>query len=505
MAIIVSERGEDGVLRRVAPSSQRWLALVGGIALTVFACGGRWDIALAAWISPVLMVRFSRTSAVPLAIVGLLAASLAQNLAYFLLNAIPLTALTATLCGLVSVAFALPTILDRTLGARLPETSRLFMLPVAMVAVEYVAGSVLPVGTAIGMRAITQGENLALLQVTSITGPYAIAFLIGWTATVANRLIEAPSVRTLVRHGAPLVTVLSIVLAGGQARLAWSSTGWAKSVKVAAIIPDKTARRASDNLLSANPTTSPTRQLRETHAAVVAQLLDDTRRAARAGAQIVAWSETAAPTTTADKPALLEQVSRVARSEGIYINAAIGIARQRNETFLLGPDGRLIWHYRKNHPVPGMEPVEPFANEVPVAETRFGRISNLICFDGDFPALARVDADLMLEPSWDWPEVTYAHTMRMIRLRAIENGYALVRPTFDGLTAAFDGFGRTLMMRATMGDHEIVLVDVPLKRGRTIYNRVGDIFAFACIVALLLFGWLGFARENSLFRNHIIA
>ena len=221
----------------------------------------------------------------------------------------------------------------------------------------------------------------------------------------------------------------------------------------------------------------------------------------RPGAEIIAWSETAAPTTTADKPALLAQVSRMARSEGIYINAAVGIARRRNETYFFGPDGQLFWHYRKNHPVPGMEPVEPFANAIPVADTRFGSVSNLICFDGDFPALARVDADLMLEPSWDWPEVTYAHTMRMIRLRAIENGYALVRPTFDGLTAAFDRFGRTLAMRATMGDRQMMLVDVPLQPGRTTYNRIGDIFAFTCILALLVFGWRGFeGRTGSAWR-----
>ncbi|WEK00046.1 MAG: hypothetical protein P0Y59_24655 [Candidatus Sphingomonas phytovorans] len=456
----------------------RWMWLAGGAGLSVFACGGGWDIALAAWVSPVLLLRFSRTSGVAVAITGLLAASLVQNLAYFLLNAIPFNPLTATLCGAVSIAFALPAILDRMLGPRLSTTGRLFLLPVAMATVEYGAGSVLPVGTALGMRAITQGENLALLQVTAITGPYAIAFLIGWAATVANRAIETP--RTAERYGAVFGGALALVLAAGQARLALAPVGPAETVTVAAVIPDKTARLASDDLLSADAK----RPKQAAQAVVVRQLLDDTRRAARAGAQVIAWSETAAPTTAADKPALLAQVARVARDERVYVNAAVGIAHQRNETFLFGPDGALVWHYRKNHPVPGMEPVAPFANAVPVVQTPFGRVSNLICFDGDFPALARVDADLMLEPSWDWPEVTYAHTMRMIRLRAIENGYALVRPTFDGVTGAFDRYGRVLAMRATMGAAQVVMVAVPIERGRTIYNRIGDVFAFACILAL---------------------
>jgi hypothetical protein len=45
----------------------------------------------------------------------------------------------------------------------------------------------------------------------------------------------------------------------------------------------------------------PLERLQEGEVRSADQLLDDTRRAARASAKIIAWSETAAPSTQADK------------------------------------------------------------------------------------------------------------------------------------------------------------------------------------------------------------
>lgn len=482
-----------------------WLGL--GCIAALFACGGPLDIAIAAWLLPIFLVRFGRISAGPIAAIGVLAAMLVQSVAYILLNAIPFNMLTLVLALVVSVVYALPLIFDRSIGCRLSDALRILLLPVAMVAAEFGIGTVLPLGTALGMRAITQGENLALLQIISITGPYVIAFFMGITATVANRVMEAPSRATLLRYAAPLAAGLITVVALGQARLAISTPSAAPAtVKFAAITPDLDARRAASELLD-SATLPPTSadaarvqlpQVRAAYRRIAAALLADTRRAARARAKIVVWSETAAPTTTADKPALLAQVGAVAREEGIYISAAVGVPFERNETFLFGPNGRQLWRYRKNHPVPGMEPVAPFANSVPVVSTPYGRLANLICFDGDFPALARVNADIMLVPSWDWPEVTFAHTMRMVRLRAIENGYALVRPVFNGVAGAFDPFGRTLAMQETMsGGAHVMLVDVPTRSASTIYNRIGDLFAWACCMGVILLIVLSFLRGHS--------
>jgi apolipoprotein N-acyltransferase len=222
---------------------------------------------------------------------------------------------------------------------------------------------------------------------------------------------------------------------------------------------------------------------RAANAAILEALLADSRKAAKAGADIVIWSETAAPIISEDKPLLLRRAAALARQERIYINVAVSVAFERNETFLIAPDGTIKWHYRKNHPVPGMEPVAPFANSPPLAQTPFGTLSNIICFDGDFPALARIDTDILIVPAWDWPEIAVAHTMHMARLRAIENGYSLVRVVYNGTSGAFDPMGRVLARQdTTTGGPHMIFADVPRHGTPTTYGKIGDLFAWICVL-----------------------
>ena len=77
-----------------------------------------------------------------------------------------------------------------------------------------------------------------------------------------------------------------------------------------------------------------------------------------------------------------------------------------NSAALFGPDG-LLGVYRKTHPFPEERAdcggwVTP-GNEVCVVNTPLGRIGMLICFDGDYPELARIiaisGAELVCRPS----------------------------------------------------------------------------------------------------------
>ncbi len=78
-----------------------------------------------------------------------------------------------------------------------------------------------------------------------------------------------------------------------------------------------------------------------------------------------------------------------------------------NSAALIGPDGELLGVYRKTHPfctelrsrggwvTPG--------DEVCVVDTPLGRIGIIICFDGDFPELSRIEAvhgaEVIVRPS----------------------------------------------------------------------------------------------------------
>jgi apolipoprotein N-acyltransferase len=90
----------------------------------------------------------------------------------------------------------------------------------------------------------------------------------------------------------------------------------------------------------------------------------------------------------------------------------------------------------------------------------------------------------MLLPGWDWREMGHTHTMNMARLRAIENGYSLIRIDFIGVSAAFDPYGRVLAMQDTLpGQSHMMIADLPARRVWTLYGQIGDVFAWLCFAA----------------------
>ena len=98
----------------------------------------------------------------------------------------------------------------------------------------------------------------------------------------------------------------------------------------------------------------------------------------------------------------------------------------------------------------------------------------------------------MFVPSWDWSSVAVAHT-KWSEFRAVENGYALVKPTYDGLSAAVDRYGRELFLSDTNenGYDSVAVIDVPVAGRQTFYGRYGNIIdlVFGCSgILLVLFG-----------------
>ena len=94
------------------------------------------------------------------------------------------------------------------------------------------------------------------------------------------------------------------------------------------------------------------------------------------------------------------------------------------------------------HPVPGPDAAIQALGDgkLRALDTPFGRLSSIICFDGDFPQLlaqaGTLSADVVLDPSNDRRGIDPWHTQRA-SFRAIEQGFNLTRQTSGGLSAAF--------------------------------------------------------------------
>lgn len=485
--------------------SYLWLVLAAGLFLLV---GIQWVIPLAAWLAPLFLLRFVRTQR-PLP--GLLLAWLVRfAVAAIVLRGIILYPgivyypLVLILIGLTM----LPYLADRLIAPRLQSFVATLVFPLASTMIEYL-GSFGPFGT-ITSIANTQYGNLPLMQLASVTGIWGITFLITWFAAVVNwaweRRFAWPSVRG---GGALYAAILAVVLLGGGARLAFFPPQ-ASLVRVVGLSASQAAvaafnrqlPQATVSLLASGKATQADRAIaRSAFTIIDNDLLTRSRQEAVAGAKIVIWPE-ASPTGASilqeDEPALIQQAGTLAKQQGIYLDMGLAVYLPgtgkgpfvKDEAVLLDPTGNVAWNYEKTHPAPGEQGVIVLGDgKVPIVDSPYGRLANVICFDADYPGTMRqagqAGADLMLIPSDDWQAIDPAHA-HDATFRAIENGYSLVRQASKGLSMTVDYEGRVLAASDYYTtDQQVMVAYVPMHGVRTIYATIGDLFAWLCIIGLL--------------------
>lgn len=180
-----------------------------------------------------------------------------------------------------------------------------------------------------------------------------------------------------------------------------------------------------------------------------------------------------------------------------------------NSAFLLSPQGHILARYDKEH-------LLPFAEYFPVARLdflrrRFGRVREfspggptpplptaagaagvLICNEGMFAEIAaarvRAGAGYLLNLSNDtWlGEAKFSQIVfDTVALRAVEQRRYLVRSSTSGPSAIVDPAGRVRAATAPFS-RAVISGAIEARDGLTIYNRVGDLFAFACAGIALL-------------------
>lgn len=501
------ENQQSGSTDRLA-----WLWLAIGASLLPFSTFQTvWP--LAAWVSPVFLMRFSRTQRLrvgaPLIWLVLctgFAIGWRDDFVPLPLDIPPLQSallrggLIVFAAGMAVLAF----VLDRLLVRRLRGTARMLVFPLAAVTVEYVSTLTFhPVG---GLAAYTQYGILPLMQLASVTGIWGLSFVLNWFAPVVNDVWErgasAPVLRSTLL---PFGLVLAAVMVYGSARLTFAPD--APMVRGAGLTPDRTRylrtptgeeilwpnieeiARASDAERGA---------WRPGWLQITDDLLTRSRQQARAGAKIITWAEESAFLLGEDVPTVLEQARSVAREEGVYLQLGLQpILRTQefpfaeNRAVLIAPSGTVVWDYHKAHPIPFVESNEyDGAPEIaPYIDTPYGRIAGVICYDTDFvPYMhqtARAQVGLLLAPANDWPAVKYDHTHEAV-YRAVENGFSMMRPDVKGISLAVDQFGRELTTADYYTTDRLdVVALMPVQAVPTLYSRIGDVFAWLGMVALV--------------------
>jgi apolipoprotein N-acyltransferase len=132
------------------------------------------------------------------------------------------------------------------------------------------------------------------------------------------------------------------------------------------------------------------------------------------------------------------------------------------------------------------------------------RIGTLICYEGILPAFTRqvgVQSPHFIAnlTNDDWFGITaerYLHLALTIP-RAIEHRVAFARGTLTGVSAFIDPVGRLVSQTSPYGA-ETLLWDVPLLQSRTVYQVIGDSFAWGCLAFTLgAYGWGRWRRRRA--------
>ena len=111
----------------------------------------------------------------------------------------------------------------------------------------------------------------------------------------------------------------------------------------------------------------------------------------------------------------------------------------------------------------------------------------LICYEDILPRFAgdvmALEPDILMNVTNDaWFGKTgepYLH-MILAAMRSVEHRRTLIRSTNTGVSVVVDPVGR-VVHQTSVDDAEVIVADVPLMNGRTLYSRIGDVFGHGCV------------------------
>jgi len=349
----------------------------------------------------------------------------------------------------------------------------------------------------------SQQPFLPVIQIASVTAVYGVSFLlVASSALVAIALVEP---RERLRSLAGLVALHA---------LAWGTGAWMLSR------PLRETGRITVGLVQGG-IRQEDKWLPENAWSNVGRHLELTREAARRGARLVVWPESAVPFLYDEEPALAAQLQEAVRRDSLFLyfgnddrepppDGRIFVGAK-----LLDPKGDITARYRKMHLVPfgeyvplqavftlggrvAAKVVREIADFSPGREPVTGevdghRIGGYICYEAIFPGLVRrfaaQGAELFVNITNDaWYGRTSAphQHLAMAAFRAVENRRYMVRAANTGITAVVDPWGRVLEP-TTLFDRTVLVREVPFIAATSFYTRHGDLFARACsAIALAL-------------------
>ncbi|MER7131761.1 nitrilase-related carbon-nitrogen hydrolase [Streptosporangium saharense] len=371
---------------------------------------------------------------------------------------------TSALFGLAVAAFCALAVQGRPVTAALT-------FPTAWVAVEFVVSLTLPHG-AWWSLAYSQAEDLPVLQLASLTGPWGLTFLLlGTQAALAVLPARLTPTSSGLRLAGAVAAVLALVLGHGLVRLTAPADG--SGVRVALL--------ATDDPNDPTPVNTP--EGKKLLGRYLAEL-------GRLRADVAVLPEN---TFVVEKPhlrLLSGPLGALAARRHMTILAGTTLidgTRHTNTALAFPDDGSAPVRYDKRHLIPGLESEFDTGDRNVFMPGSRGRWAIAICKDLDFPALVRgyrqQGASAIFAPAWDFPGDEWIHS-RIALVRGVENGMAVARAPRGGDLLASDSRGRVLALARTNPGFASVVFTLPEATGGTPYSMLGDWLGWADLLLL---------------------
>ena len=427
-----------------------------------------------AWVAPVPLLWLAYGQTPTWRVLAASGAAALAGAGYLLqspyLHLIPPLVITSALAVAVGL-FCVAVWFARFVRRRASPFLMLLAFPACSTAFEFLMQLRSPNGT-YGSIAYSTMSAPVLIQSASLFGMYAVTFVMAVFAnTVAMALRFKRDAAAAIGLG---VVICAANLVFGIVRLARPQPDM---LRVAAIV-DETALAASWRAHSLSADRN-----------VTATYARDIRLAAREGARFVVTPEGGMASIPDAESAIVAPLVGASRDTGAQIIAGFHSDTPPADFALaITPDGR-IQRYDKRHPVPGLE--DRFTPGHASGWLGDGRAVE-ICKDLDFPETIRRDAAqgvrLVGAPAGDMGIDGWQHGIMSV-MRAVEDGFAMVRPAHDGLVIISDAQGRLVALKKDAPTGlTMVVADLPLGSGPTLYTRIGNVFPWICVIFSLAVG-----------------
>ncbi|MBI4851326.1 MAG: hypothetical protein HY819_05810 [Acidobacteria bacterium] len=442
-----------------------------------FFSTGLTGIGILVWFAPIAVLLMAFNSPASLvAIIAFISYFIGGlNLFSYLANQMP-TPIVILVLALPALVFSLNILITRYVFLKFRHWLTIFIFPAAWASFEYLV-SLLSVHGTYGNLAYTQTDFLPLMQLASITGLWGISFVL---TLVPSAFAIAWQLRENRKQAALAILTTFIlftsVITWGLFRL--SQKQEPLTLKVGLAVTDETIKYfRTDKANEAIP--------------VVEDYAKRIDKLASQGAKIILLPEKFVGVAPDYVQEVYKIFAQTAQRNNVTVIAGFnytGKDNPRNMAAVFLPSGD-IKEYDKRHLLPAFESHYQPSKKTLLLDLEKSLAGIAICKDMDFSApssdYGKAKVGVMFIPAWDFVKDEKLHS-RMAVVRAIENGFAEVRSAQEGLLTISDNRGRIIAEDSSSKAKEILLVgEVPITATRTLYNILGDWFAFLSLFLLL--------------------